>query len=208
MGKDIQGNVVGVVMSVGERTEALAVELLRRQTDHVEVIRNLPRVEATIKAYEIGLKYNYVVISGADILPFAGVVEKFLKEIRGFNGISGYCDSKFKGYGKGGIRLIKSEVLPKAIEILKNNKTAVRPDRESVVAMGNYQTIDINTGLHEYEQYYRDIFAKIQFQMTKYPPIYQKLPMFQVMAVHDDDFLPAVMALRDGAFSMKEERVK
>ena len=169
-----------VIRSVGERTESLCYELLVAQgfpKKNISLIRISPFSNALRTAYEIGISANlpWTFCLDADVLLLPGTLAKLIHyaenldqsvvEVRGL-----VLDKFFGGPRQAGNHLYRTSLLPKAIDLISNDD--IRPEQnalERMKAAGHpWKRIDLIIGLHDFEQYFRDIFRKCFIQAHKH----------------------------------------
>lgn len=158
--------IIAVILSIGERTEELSVELMKKQVSEVKLIRGLPMGEAFLEAYRSGLGYDRMVLTGADCLIKPAMVNVLLNKLEGVR-VSGCCHTPFRGKTPGGIMLYDGARLRECIEVYDPQQ--IRPERHVVETIGDHKEIDVVTCLHEYELYYRDLYHKYQLRIKKWP---------------------------------------
>lgn len=73
--------VVGIIRSIGERTEDFSKYLLEKQIDDVKLVKNITPLKNSVLTYlNIGLNYDYLVICDADVFVLPGIVDILLKK--------------------------------------------------------------------------------------------------------------------------------
>jgi len=204
--------VTVVIRSAGERTTELCRVLACRQVpdENVFVIHEAPFVRAVEKTFEIGLHKNlpWTLTLDADIFLRAkavhdiiSCVENLDKGVFEFHGM--ILDKLIITPKRGGPHLYRTEYLNEALELIPREKVTGRPESQTFkkMAVRGYGLVrnDIVYGLHDYEQYYRDIYRKAyqhSQKHRKYVPYLQKA--WSRLAHKDMDFRAALLGLRDG----------
>ncbi len=164
-------HMIVIVRSIGERTDSACIKLLETEigNDNVFVVNENPFSVALRKSYEIGMREGrkWTAVIDADILLRSGALQELLTRAESFPGSvftiqSEMLDKFFGGTRVGGIKLYRTKLLPKAIRFIPD--VNVRPETyviRQMHAIGYYVDItDIVCGLHDFEQYYSDIFRK------------------------------------------------
>lgn len=167
-------SVTVVVRFAGERTGALCVRLVTDQglsATQVHTIREAPFLAALRRSLEIGIAENRVwtLCVDADLLLRPGSIRTLIKlasrstentsELQGF-----ILDKFFGGPRPGGVHLYRTALLAKALELLPSGGMEIRPENyvlNRLRAEGfPYKVVPYVVGLHDYEQYYKDIYRK------------------------------------------------
>lgn len=208
-----QNNTVTVlVRTVGERTENVCYERLAHQVPpaQIRVIRERPFTEALRKTFEIGLRENrkWTCVVDADILVTPRIIEKLVAyaetlDERVFSVIGQIIDKFLGGPKEGGIHLYRTKWFPYAIEQVPTPYEAIRPELFVLNAMKDkgfpFVVTDVVTGLHDYEQYYRDIYRKCFIHAKKHShKVAGVLPQWQTLAEKDADFKVALAGVKAG----------
>lgn len=206
-------NVTVVIRSVGERTESLCYQLVTKQVpaENVLIIHEVPFVQAVAKAFEIGLDYNlsWTFCLDADYLLATGAIAKLVTAAEKCDNsifkVQGESLDKFFGgpVWVGGQHLYRTSLLRKAQQFLPFDVKTVRPETYVLREMEKIghpllQTEDVS-GLHSYEQYYRDIYRQMFVRAHKnrsYVPYF--LRRFQKLVAQDDDYKVATLGLTGG----------
>lgn len=169
------GNLVTVIIrSVGERTESLTRSLIIAQgvpEKNVLVIRDAPFSMTLRKSFEQGIIQGrpWTFCVDADVLLRQGSVLEMLSVAERQNPkvfeMQGYIlDKFFGGVRGGGVHLYRTELLNIALSEIPNEGLDIRPEYHTIKAMvklGYYwKNIYYVVGLHDFEQYYSDIYRK------------------------------------------------
>jgi hypothetical protein len=157
-----------VVRGVGERTTDACVRLLSQEFPNLPiVVTNQTPLSEGVKAgfmaaLELGRDWSLIV--DADTLTTPGSTERLLKHAdkRTF-WIQGNTKCKFLGTRQGGNYLYQTHLLEKVIPLIERNM--IRPENvvADIMTKGGYKSRyvpEVITCLHDYEQYYRDIYRK------------------------------------------------
>jgi hypothetical protein len=196
----INRNVTVVVRGVHERTEQLCMQLLAAQINqkNIHLIHEVPFSLAVKKTFEIGLseKRPWTLVVDADILVRSGALKDFYNRAARSPGSvfvlhSLMIDKFFGGARSGGLKLYRTEFLKEALELVP--EVANRPEgsvAKKMHSQGFYLDItDVICGLHDFEQYYSDIFRKGFAHGIKHSTLLPVLlPYWQRMSSRDRDF--------------------
>jgi len=164
--------VIGIIRSIGERTEDFSKHLLEKQLNEVFLVKNIiPMKNMTLECLNIGInsKADYIITCDADVFILPNMVEFMINKMKKHNSplITGHTKSKFFGKREGGIRIWNSSFLHKIKDILNNNiNDKLRPEAFIHTNIKGL-LIDKITSYHEYEQYYVDIYNKFVNQSIK-----------------------------------------
>lgn len=201
-----------VIRSAGERTEELSELLVREQvtTDHIVTVAEKPFSKAIRRAYEIGIDFGltWTVCMDADMLVLDNSLLSIKKlaeqQPKDVFGLTGKVADKFYGGRKsGGPHLYRTSLLEKALALVPEAGVALRPEthvKQSMKAQGYpWSTSPTIWALHDYEQFYSDIFRKMVVRANKSSPMVNGLlKRAKLMSQEDDDFLVAMWGLRYG----------
>ena len=174
--------VTVIIRSVEERTEQLCHELILSQgiePTNVSIVREAPFSSALRRSFKIGIERGSVwtLCVDADLLlrpdsirrmlQLADNLEESVFEIQGY-----ILDKFFGGPRMGGIHLYRSNLLSKALSSMPEEDCDIRPECQTLQIMQSkgYRWISVPyiVGLHDFEQYYRDIFRKCFVQAHKH----------------------------------------
>ncbi|BCX13535.1 MAG: hypothetical protein KatS3mg085_067 [Candidatus Dojkabacteria bacterium] len=138
-----------------------------------KVVKNVaPFSKALKESYELAIdsKKNWTVMIDADLLPSPQLVVKFINKIINrytdsfFEGRAYVIDKFFGGPRSAGFRIYKTNLLKKAIKEIPSESVSLRPETYTIKAMlkQGYQSSEKKdvVGLHDFEQFYEDIFRK------------------------------------------------
>lgn len=171
---NLNDKVTIIIRSIGERTEQLCRELILAQgiaLGNVVIVSEAPFSTAMRKSFEIGIEYGrpWTFCVDADVLLRPEVVQKLIEfaekqeenifEVQGF-----ILDKFFGGPREAGNHLYRTSLLDKVIAVIPAEGVNIRPEAHTIqtmVANGyKYVAIPLLIGVHDFEQYYRDIFRK------------------------------------------------
>jgi hypothetical protein len=171
-----------MIRSVGERTEFLCRELVLAQglpEENVAVIKQIPFGRSLYASYEAGIASNrlWTLCLDADILLLPGSIREMVRfaekqalsvfEVRGL-----VLDKFFGGPRQAGAHLYRTSLLPQALKFIPLEQDQIRPEQHTLNAMKAqgfpWKRMDYLTGIHDFEQYYRDIFRKCFVQAHKH----------------------------------------
>ena len=175
--------------SAGERTTELCERLIRRfaPDEHVRVIHERPFGAAVRKGFELGaasdLKWTCCI--DADVLLLEEEIRKQLRLAETLDDnifcVQGLVYGKFLPIRRpAGNHLYRNALVERAVPLIPSDGHALRPESVTTQAMKDqgyltYQT-NVVLGLHDYEQYYRDIYRKCFLHVNK----------------HEEDLMPMV----------------
>ncbi len=198
------------VRSASERTSEMAASLL----GEVGVLQEVASVEMSPSS--VALEYclregrkrgaEWVMICDGDVLTNLGSVEQLVGQLGELESkdlvvISRVVDKLFGEIRTGGIRVYRSSVVDLLdAEVLCIGST--RPDSSLIPQMrqAGYRAMEssVVVGLHDYEQYYRDLYRKGYFHYVKHASFRQRLlESWTDQCRVDDDFLATLAGFAD-----------
>ena len=210
---DLNDKVTIIIRSVGERTEQLCRELILAQgiaPANVVIVHEAPFSAAMRKSFEIGIERGlpWTFCVDADVLLRPGSVETMVslaeEQAENVCEIQGYILDKFFGGPRhGGVHLYRTALLPKVIDCIPAEGVNVRPERHTLYAMkaqGHpWVSVPYLVGLHDFEQYYRDIFRKCFVQAHKH--LYRAellITFWRDLAMQEMDYAVALQGFARG----------
>lgn len=201
-------NVAVVIRASGERTEAICQQLLEEviPTENITLIHESPFSRAVQRTCEIGIEYGlpWTLTVDADLLvdvhrlrDFICEAEKRDDSIFFFNAIM--IDKFLYMKRQGGVHLYRTKLLHSALPNVDLETVAIRPESHLVRTMNDLgypnDVIDISVTLHDFEQYYRDIYRTIITHSIRHEMYLKQLyPFWQELAQDDEDFRIALWA--------------
>jgi hypothetical protein len=208
----VQTDITAIIRSAGERTTDFCHQLLRKQVavDNIVVIDERPFTRALQRSFEIGIAHgqSWTLCVDADMLLRRASVQTLLTwaqaaDARTFQ-VQGDLFDKLLGKPRqAGPRLYRTALLPQALSLIPPDRTALRPETvvtRRMTALGHaylYQCFTL--GLHDFEQYYRDIYRKAFVHGHKHnSPEWDLESLWQRLANQDPDYQIALWGLREG----------
>lgn len=203
--------IVAVVRSASERTEHACISLI--EADDIHVIREVPFENAVRRSFELGVGADWLMTVDADMLPLPGAQAEMRRmaaempaEVFQLQGqVHDYLTMSTRDAG---IRLRRGSHLAEAIDHVPAAGATRRPESAARQAMHDRGRrsvqVQLVTCLHDYEQYYRDIYRKAALHRVKHGS-WQHLPLawrrsqaieYQVAARGWDDGGPGVTDVR------------
>jgi len=196
----IEDDVTVIIRGVGERTEATCLALLLQEIPkaNIHLIHEIPFSAALKKSYAIGLaeRRKWTMVIDADVLIRPGIIKDLY--VRAENSpqsvfvlISDMLDNFFGGVRVGGVKMYRTKLLKKALKIAPDlNKRPEGQVNKTMHKDGYYVDItDISCGLHDFEQFYADIFRKGFAHGNKHALLADLLiPYWKRMSKKDNDF--------------------
>lgn len=210
---EICSDVTVVIRSAGERTEALCKKLVFKQvpSENVVCIHETPFIKALAKSFEVGIERGlpWTLCLDADYLLMKGAILRLVDTFKrcGDNVFKLQGETMDKFFGgpvlAGGHHLYRTALLPVAQEFLPFGSETGRPESAVLVKMTQighplHQLSEVS-GMHDYQQYYRDIYRKMCVRAHKFRSyLMYFLKRFQQLAPQDDDYKVALLGLIDG----------
>jgi hypothetical protein len=204
-----------VIRSAGERTKEACRSLVEADVrpENVVVIEERPFEEALRRSFELGISSGarWLVTVDADLLLRAGAVEDMIACAISLTNdvfqIQPRIHDKFiLGYRTAGPRVYRVSMLDEAVSLIPLPGEKLRPEAHVVQAMGQAGrrtvALPMVVGIHDYEQYYRDIYRKCYVHGHKFVKwIPAVLPDWKARARDDLDYWVALHGLWRGLMS-------
>ncbi len=201
------------IRASGERTEDLCRELILEQgvpEENIYFVKESPFSKTLFKSLELGKEKGlpWLFCVDADLLLRPGSVSTLLAyarkqpekvcEIQGF-----VFDKFFGGPRPGGVHLYRTKLIPELMEALSEVKETIRPEYHTLLLMKErgfpYTVVPFVVGLHDYEQYYKDIYRKCFVHGVKHLNLAGYFrEIWGSKASEDPDFFVAIQAFADG----------
>lgn len=205
-------NVKVIVRYTGERTLDACLSLLSKQVHAscVEIIEEKPFWRAVKRTFELGIEHGkaWTLAVDADILLHSSAVEKLIGQATGlpdnFFCIQGRVLDKLLCHPRvGGPHLYRTSLLQKAYDLIQELPDLHRPESKTVkrmVAAGYHSFDGLHVfGLHDFEQYYTDIFRKSFAHARKHAYLLSKvMPAWLGSSAHDPDYHIALLGMVEG----------
>ena len=205
-------DVTVVIRSVGERTEASCRHLLAQQIpeENIITVSTSPLPAAVAASYRAGIERGlpWTVCIDADVLVRPHVVSELLKVAYELPAevfeVQGILLDKFFGVRRpAGNHLYRTSLLSRALDLIPPVGVDIRSEyyaKKRMVELGHpWVETPLVLGLHDFEQYYRDIFRKCYIHAHKHS---KHLPLlveyWRRMASQDDDYRVALWGLSAG----------
>jgi len=209
-----------VIRSAGERTTEGCKKIVSRETPmrDLYVIEEVPFEEAIKESFRIGLKRNkkWLVTLDADVLPRPQAIQEMLSQANRGNrkiiAFTGLIYDKFLATFKtAGNHVYRTEHLKAALDYIPHPGSTVRPESTTIKKtkeLGLKRTrLNIVVGLHDFEQYYSDIYRKFFLHAQKRTEAVAGLLKFwKKKSQLDFDYKVAIKGAVDGM--LFEERAR
>lgn len=175
-------HIAVVIRGACERTEALCFHLVEQQisSKQVRVIHERPFAIAHEKSIRtaIEMRAKWSVFVDADILLRSNALHIIQRGIEQYESAPWFkmnfavLDRGFMGLSYAGVHCYRTELFAKATGLIGKIYEDQRPETRLANEMGKrgYPTILSTTviGLHDYEQYYRDLYRKMYVRGVKF----------------------------------------
>lgn len=215
--KNLVTNAAVIIRSSGERTENLCGALLARQVkeQNIFTLKGIQPFTKTLRCmFEIGLDAGlpWTIAVDADLLPAPGAISKIIEIAENhpdnvFEVNAQMMDKLTCGPRDGGLHLFRTSFLEKAFQQIAFEGFTMRPETFVINRMRSLGYPRVKDPhllvLHDYEQYYRDIYRKAFFHGKKHSVFIEKslLPLWKALAMHDDDYRVALWGYRASQIS-------
>jgi hypothetical protein len=183
------------------------------------VVHEIPFEVALRRTYELGIEsgVEWMVTVDGDVLPRKGAVGDLLEEASRlpphYFQIEGLVRDKLMGgFRKAGHRAYRVRYLERALEEIPTAGSEIRPERRTLArmeALGHPSRVcKLVFGLHDFEQYFRDIYRKAYVHSHKHEHwISEVVPQWMADAAADPDFLIAIRGFCSGLALDREVRI-
>jgi len=211
-----------VIRSVRERTEELCRRLIIEQgvaQSNVYVVNEAPFSAAMRKGFELGIEsgceWTYcvdadVLLCPGSIASMQSVAEKTDQMTCEIQGV--VYDKFFGGPRPAGNHFYRRSLLKELILRIPEEGVNIRPEYHTLQAMKSdgYSWVDVNipVGLHDSEQYLRDVYRKCFVQAYKHAHLAEMfLETWRSSASVDSDMRVALAGFANGLKHLGEARI-
>jgi len=169
----MQSDIVLVVRSSDERTVEFSTKQLSNQfpKGNIQLVREQPFEVALRKCYEIGhqSRAKWLITLDADIFVLPGALQKLVaiaEEMPDyyFQTQGRIFDKIFGNYRPAGSRVYRVSLLGSAIKNMPEVGSEIRPETATLKRMSALghpsRLVGLVTGIHDYEQFYCDLYRK------------------------------------------------
>jgi len=199
-------DVAIVIRSIGERTTAVCHQLLCQQVDprNIVVVSERPFTKALRRSFEIGIEIGlqWTICIDADILIRRNAMQTLVDWAQPLNSnvfqVQANLLDKFLCRSRlGGPRIYRTSLLGRALNYIPADGVALTPEAFAARRMAHqgypYVHKSFTLGLHDFEQYYRDIPRKIKQHIRRDPGYILKIrPTWQRRGIQDPDYQVAL----------------
>lgn len=219
---DLHSDVCIIVRSTGERTEAACVHSLKQQVveKNIVVLHERPFVKALRRGFEIGLDYglDWTFCVDADVILKANAVDEILSFAETvtentFDITPSLLDKLLGEIRPVGIHVYRTQYFDEVLKFVNEAEYEIRPDTFVKRKMESKGYIDVFTernalGLHDYEQYYADIYRKGLVHARKFSHrMAYAVDMWERLKADDPDFAVALMGYRASQIFVDKHKV-
>lgn len=202
---------VVAIRTSGERTFKLCDHLVQCLIGNqkVYVINSIPFETTLRKCYEIGVKSDakWMITLDADVLLMPQAINTLLHAAENmpthYVQLEGRVFDKILGtYRQAGHRIYRTSLLSKALDFIPQSGTQIRPEYYTLQQLGQQghpsRRIGAVLGLHDYEQYFADLYRKALVHAVKHrnhlPHLINRCANLQ----SDNDFKVILKGIFDG----------
>jgi len=202
--------VTVIVRSIGERTEGLCIQLIKEQgvsDEQIFLVNESPFSKAMRVSFERGITENreWTLCVDSDVLMRPGSIEHLidiaLAENENVFEIQGCLLDKFFGFARPcGVHLYRTKYLDLVITKIPKEGTVIRPEEYSLRKMFQdgyeWKNIPYVIGLHDFEQYNKDIYRKCFVHGFKHLKFLKLLlDTWRIKCDYDEDYSVALAAV-------------
>lgn len=203
-----------VMRAVAERTADECQRLLAAGIDgaaEVNVVGNKPFPETLADSLRAGLESGkpWTLCIDADVLPFAGAIEALVAEAESLDRSIAEIqplvfDRFFGGWRPAGVHLYRSSHLRRALEVLAQVQTLIRPETALIEKLAEeglcWRQSTVEFGVHDFEQAPADVYRKCFVHARKHADLRPALERYwRARAESEPDFVVALEGLSAGA---------
>ena len=216
----MSSDVAVIIRSCGERTVEACEAIAAGQAgaENVTVIQEVPFERALRRCFEIGIERSrkWTITNDADVLLKSEAIDQLVlaaerSPARLFQVQGWILDKFFGGPRLGGPRAYRTSLLYEAISLLPSIGDSLRPETETINRMQergySSSELEMVLGLHDYEQYFRDVYRKAMVYSRKNEGAIAYLAgLWRTSAASDPDFQVALQGLCAGLTSLEPVR--
>ena len=194
-------DVCVIIRSVGERTEAKCRYLLEKQVnkENIITVREIPFSASMRKSYSLGVGSNkkWTLCIDSDVLVKDSSINKLIQYADSLPEnvfeVQGLILDKFIPIKRcAGNHLFRTKLLPKAITLIPPEGSTLRPEGTTIKKMVElgypYAVSDTLIGLHDFEQFYSDIYRKCYTHAHKHKYMFSEIEQFWKNHSEDLDY--------------------
>lgn len=210
--KSIIDSTIVVIRSADERTHDVCRELVLKQVSAscLSIVQECPFEAALRKCYKIGIDSDakWMVTVDADVLLMENSIEFLVQAAEqmpaNYFQLEGRIFDKITGlYRQAGHRIYRTEYLREALKLIPQDGNQIRPEYYTLQHMGQIgypsRRVAGVVGLHDFEQYYSDLYRKSFVHAIKHKWLVSSLIERCTSHLHQDaDFLVILKGMWDG----------
>lgn len=215
-------NIFVVLRSSKERSFPIALEALKAETSHYTVVEAYPFQEALKEMFIIASRqpFPYLLALDADVILHPGSLEKIAKEAARHLAknpdmffLDFFVMDKFRGKCCSGCHLYVNRFSQELSESMREEHDLSRPENALVMDFAKEHQLKMEksslvTGLHDFEQYYRDLYAKyfrrVLRRREEAPVLRQVIEERRRFFLPDDRDFDVVLKAIENALAAKE----
>ena len=214
-------DLVVVVRASGERTRDGCLGLLAREVPSANIREVTERpFEASLReCLKIGTRsgVEWMLTVDADVLVRPGAVRELYEAAKAlpknFIQVEGLIlDKLYGGYRKAGHRIYRTAYLGEALKAIPRDGTEIRPEYAMLERMASVghpsREASIVFGIHDFEQYYGDLYRKAFVHGQKHSHWLQDaVPAWRSAASNDSDLRVVLKGFCDGLQAQELARI-
>lgn len=216
MSKNYVNELSVIIRSVGERTETLCIESVLCQgvsKDDLHIVKIAPFSRALEDSFRLASRLNkeWTLCLDADVILRPNSIHQLLEfsekqnanvfEIQGM-----VWDKFFGGPRPAGNHLYRTKYLNKALNFISHDPTILRPENHVLLKMKEigfpWRQLKYCVGVHDFEQYNRDIFRKAMLHSVKHSNFFSLFLSHWSENSEDEDF---IVSLDGFLFGLKQK---
>ena len=211
-------NFIVVIRSAEERTEEACIKLIEAQAKDasIELVKESPFKKALETCYKIGIasEKKWLITVDADMLLVPGAIDVLVEQAESMpdNYIqlqARICDKITNNVRKAGPRIYRVQFLERLLALSESLEDSIRPENRIITMMGEMghpsRYISSVVSLHDFEQYYGDIYRKVVVHARKHADWVPEMIQFALQnKEHDTDYEIMLKAIYDGLLNTDE----
>jgi hypothetical protein len=209
---DSESDYIVVIRSSNERTEALCKKIVQKEAfgRQVVMVHEKPFKKALEKGFQLAIEAGtkWLITVDADMLVLPGAFKELHRQAESmpeqYFQLQGRIMDKISGeIRKAGPRIYRVSLLSEALRLSETYEDSIRPEALIVGNMGKTghpsRYISYVTCLHDYEQFYKDLYRKSFVHARKHEEFVSSIIQWSVRNLKKDpDFKVILKALWDG----------
>lgn len=202
-----------VIRTIGERTEEVCIELVRREkslNEKMSIVREQTHVDAVDKTFLLGLQSeaDWLVLIDADMLLLPGCMQEIRDEIVSLNEntvvMFPAVFDKLYSMRRWGVTIYRVSMIEEVYTAFQQARSQhhLKIEGKAIkeVASGQMEIFHSRkvVAIHDFHQYYKDLYRKIYLNAIRNPGYNERAKSYwNKMSREDADYLVMLKAMED-----------